>query len=349
MTPEDIQQWIAAYRSSSNAKTLTNRLYYLRSFYNFCVENGYLNRNPVLRKGEGVTEKYWVVNRRLGNDENRAAVNEYLLSLKVANYSYQTITKYRDILQRFLKNQKEVFSNITTVEIREWLDQHEIGLKEKTISLHLSILNSFYAFYVEEGVIEKSPMKSRWFPRLPKPVPKYLDKEEVAKVRQQGEKECLRNRVILEFLLSSGSRIGEVHGINRKDVDLENRTALVCGKGNKIRQVHFSDKCALLMERYFASRNDRDPALFVTTIGKARRLCKPRMRVILKRMGKGAELSGSLYPHRLRHTFATVLLAKGADFSFIADQLGHSDLKTTQTYAHLPNGEIISMYRKYMG
>jgi integrase/recombinase XerD len=172
---------------------------------------------------------------------------------------------------------------------------------------------------------------------------------EVVKVQHQVEKESIRNRALVEFLLSSGCRIGEVHLLDRQNVDLENRTALVLGKGNKIRQVHFSEKCALLLERYLALRTDKDPALFVTSLGKPNRLSKKWVQNHLRKIGKQAGLSGSLHPHRLRHTFATELLAKGAELSFIGDELGHSNLLTTQIYARLLNTEIIAKYRMYMG
>lgn len=154
---------------------------------------------------------------------------------------------------------------------------------------------------------------------------------------------------MFEFLLSSGCRIGEVNKIDQENIDLENRTAIVLGKGKKFRQVHFSVKCALLLERYLEFRKDNEPALFVTLTGGHHRLARDTMRKIIGKMGKEAGLVGSLHPHRLRHTFATELLAKGAELSFISDELGHSNLMTTQIYARLPKREIISMYRRFMG
>jgi len=242
-----------------------------------------------------------------------------------------------------------VYSNLTSDIILEWINEHQKSLKEKTISFHLNVLKSFFAYCIEEGYLEKSPIKSRWFPYLPKPVPKYLEKLEVAKVRKQGENEGLRDRVLVEFLLSSGCRIGEVHRLNRKDVDFEKRTALVFGKGKKYRQVHFSEKCFFLLERYLQSRVDDHPALFVSNRKINNRLSITWMRKILRRLGEKANISSTLYPHRFRHTFATELMGKGAALSFIGDELGHSNLKTTLVYANIPKGEIISMYRKYLG
>lgn len=348
LTSDDFQKWLTEHQKDWKGSTKRGYVWILRSFYTFCVEEGYMKESPIHIQRKG--ERYWVIQVPFCNDANQAAVSEFLLSLKVANNSKHTINNYRYFLQTFFKDRKELFSNLTSGHIQEWLNQYGKEWKEKTLMHHLNALKSFYAFSVEEGHLEKSPIKSRWFPRLPKPVPKYLDKEEVAKLRQQGEKELLRNRVLVEFLLTSGCRIGEVHQLNRADVDVENRTAIVLGKGKKIRHIHFSEKSALLLEKYLESRKDDNPALFVTNgKGKKKRLSIRWMGTIVNRMGKGTGISGSLHPHRLRHTFATELLAKGAELSFIGDELGHADLKTTQVYANLPKSKIISMYRKYMG
>lgn len=347
-TIDDTKAWIEANQGRLQKHTIHDYLYYLRSFYQFCVEKGYMDENPIpFQRGEDV--RYWEVKIPLPNEENKERVNEYLLSLYVANYSKFTVRSYRDILQNFFKEQIEAYSAITSAEIQEWLIQLLNRCTEGTVTLRINALNSFYQFCVEEGYMEKSPMKKRWYPRLPHPIPKYLNRKEVAKVRQHIEKGNFRDRVLVEFLLSSGCRVGEVHRLNRSDVDLERRTAMVIGKGQKIRQINFSESCAVLVERYLESRKDQHPALFVTNHWNPRRLSTKWMGTILRRMGEGAELSTNLHPHRLRHTFATNLLEKGAELSFIGGELGHKNLKTTQRYANLPKQKIKVLYRRYMG
>lgn len=356
ITSSDIKNYLEVNHKNCTKSTIKTYVYYIRSFFNYCLEQGYISKAPIIqtmsksnrKQDEEIQKKYWIINISLLNNKNKEILNEYLLSLKVMNYSEETIKHKRSYLQTFFREAK-LFSILTSNEILEKLKKVTEGKKEKTIYHHIGNLKCFYAFCVEEGYLEKSPIKSRWFPRLPKPVPKYLEKKEVVKVQQLLEKDSLRNRVLFELLLSSGCRIGEVQKIDRENIDLEKRTVLVLGKGRKFRQVHFTVKCALLLERYLECRNDKEPALFVTMKGEPKRLSRDYMRKIIGRLGKKAGLRGSLYPHRLRHTFATDLLAKGAELSFIADELGHSNLMTTQVYARLPKREIISMYRKYMG
>ncbi|MEH7356681.1 tyrosine-type recombinase/integrase [Neobacillus drentensis] len=350
ITSNNIQQWLSDHQKDWNEGTIRSRSIALRSFFRYCVEKGYMAIPPIKSKYQGsITEKYWEVKVQLPNIENKRVINEYLLSLKVANRSFYSINNVRYFLQSFFKEQEGLFSSLTSDEIQEWLIQHHKGVKENTIKFHVSALSAFYAFCVEEGYLDKSPVKSRWFPRCPKPIPKYMGKEEIAKIRWISEKGLLRDRAMLEFFLSSGCRVGEVHLLDRASVDLENRTARVVGKGRKIRQVHFSEKCALLLERYLECRKDGNPALFVASGIISSRISSRWIQKIFNRVGNEAGVTGSLHPHRLRHTFATELLAKGADLFFIADELGHSDLKTTQVYANLPKSKVITLYRKYMG
>jgi len=354
ITSNDIEAWLLKHQQNRKINTVNSYFYMLDSFYDFCVDHGYLETSPMEKvwkgkkreKKEGIE---WEIQIPLPNRENQAVLQEFLISLKVLNYSLETIKSYRHYLQTFFKEETALFSTLSSEYILAWLHTYAEGRKEYSVTNQIHALMAFYHFCVEEDYMEKGPMKSRWYPLLPKPVPKYLGRDDVAKIRQQVEKEPLRNRVLLEFLLTSGCRVGEAHWLNRGDLDLENRTAIVIGKGKKIRQVHFTERCSLLLERYLETRKDQKPALFISSQGKRKRMSIGLMQTTLGRIGKEANLSRSLHPHRLRHTFATDLVAKGADLSFIADELGHSDLKTTQMYTQVQNSTIISMYQKYMG
>jgi site-specific recombinase XerD len=295
-------------------------------------------------------ERYWELTRTLPNEENQEVLSQFLLNLKLLNRSPKTIFGYRRFLEKFFGDMDDSFSSLTSDKILYWLQKNKGDIKDSSYSCRLYILSSFYNFCLLESLVVRSPIKKRWFPRLPKPVPKYLDKGDIAKVRYESERTSLRNRAIVEFMLTSGCRIGELHQLNMEDVDLENRTARVVGKGKKIRHVHFSEKCAVLLERYLEDRpkNESSP-LFFTLKGEIKRLSIVRIRVVINELGENAGLSSKLNPHRFRHTFATELLAKGAELSFISDELGHANSETTQIYARLPDQQIISQYRKFMG
>jgi len=350
LSMQDIEQWLTEHKKSCTKKTIIQYLCTFRSFFGYCVEMGSIEKQPIPYEWRGRNgDKHWKLNIQLANSENQEVINDYLMSLKTANYSKESMITYRSFLQKFFKEKKETYSSLTSNQIQQWFIQHEKGFKEWTLKNHLIVLSAFYNFCVNEEYVDQSPIKSRMFPRLLKSLPKYLDREEIAKVRGKSENSWLRNRCIFEFLISSGCRIGEVYRLDHSKVDLENRMAMVLGKGKKYRQIHFSEKCGILLEQYLEKRTDTDAALFVSTMKKVNRLSIVQMRRIIKQLGEDAELSGSLYPHRLRHTFATDMLTKGADLFFIADELGHKDINTTEIYANLPKQELISLYRKYMG
>ncbi|MBM7690753.1 integrase/recombinase XerD [Peribacillus deserti] len=294
-------------------------------------------------------DNYWELTKQLPNKENHEMVNEFLLSLKLSKHSENTVLSYRRYLLNFFGEIEDTYSSLSSERILEWYQTNKGHLKESSFKQHLSVVSSFFNFCVKESQIERSPIKKRWFPRPPKAVPKYLDKGEIAKIRQESERTSLRDQALIEFMLTSGCRIGEVNSLNIENIDLENRTARVVGKGKKIRHVHFSDKCAILLGRYLESRQTKETSPIFVKFESETRLGISGIHRIMKKIGENAGLSGSLHAHRLRHTFATELLAKGAELAFISDELGHVDLSTTQIYARLPNHVIISQYRKFRG
>ncbi|WP_019243123.1 MULTISPECIES: tyrosine-type recombinase/integrase [Bacillus] len=293
--------------------------------------------------------RYWNLKKVLPNQKNQEVIQEFLTHLKLANRTEGTIIVYRRFLEDFFGEVEESYDKLSSNQIIGWFHANKKHLKDTSFKGKLNILSSFYSFCVQESLMERSPIKRRWFPRLTKTIPKALGKEEIAKVIREAERRPLRDQAIVEFLLTSGCRIGELHLLNIGDLDLENRTARVRGKGKKIRMVHFSEKCLILLERYLETRldiNDSSP-LFINSVEN--RIGIRSYFTIIATIGKLAGLSSNLHPHRFRHTFATELLSKGADLSFISEELGHADLKTTQVYARVLNQSILAQYRKFMG
>ncbi len=349
---KQIDEWFSLQDPDWSIRTINNYKQVLRSFYFFCVRKEYMTKSPIhyFWVEKNASKKYWVTNKTFSNPTNKEAVNEYLQSMKIANMSELTILLYKRTLEIYFVRKEEDFSTVSFDEILQWVIHQQKIVQATTVNGRLSILSSFFAFCVEEGTMERIPIKTRWYMREPRPIPRYLEKGELAKVRQSAEKELLRNRIIVEFLLSSGCRIRELHLLDKSDVDVDNRTARVMGKGGKIREVHFSVACALLLERYWEMeevKEEEHPALLVSRIGT--RLGISRMRKIINQLGESAGIKGSLYPHRFRHTFATELLTKGAELDFIADELGHASLETTKIYARIPKWKLIRLYRRHMG
>lgn len=158
---------------------------------------------------------------------------------------------------------------------------------------------------------------------------------EYARVVRISEKLPIRDRALVLFLFSTGCRGSEVSNLNIEDVHLEKITTNIMGKGKKIRNIYFSVECVLVLRCYIEIRsmNPEEP-LFLNKFGN--RLQDGGIRKMLKKMGEKVGLKQSFHPHCYRHTFATYMLARGADLQFIADVLRHSDLNTTLVYAQYP-------------
>lgn len=293
-------------------------------------------------------KKYWESTKSFIPDSTRTILNEYLLGLKLANKSEATIIKYRSILEQFFRECSIPLEDLKTEDVREWLNQFSIDKKEKTIDLYLSALSSFFQFCFLEDYVKNILVKKRWRPKIPQPLPKFLTEQEYAKVKLAAESFSLRDRALILFLFSSGCRRSEVSNLTRKDIDVDKRTAEVKGKGKKIRQVHFSVECALVLKDYLKTReNDDNESLFITRFGN--QLLSSGVYQVIKNLGMKAELTQSLHPHVCRHTFATNMLARGADLEFIADEMGHANLNTTRIYARIPTEDMILAYQNIMG
>jgi integrase/recombinase XerD len=292
------------------------------------------------------SEKWWESSDKAIPFSTRRVLNQYLLSLKQAYKAEATVIKYRWILERFLRECSVSLEDLKPDDVQKWLNQWSQGKKAKTVDLFLSCLSSFFKFCLAEEYMEKVVVKKRWRPRMSQPLPRYLNEQEYARVKLAAESLSVRNRALILFLFSSGCRRFEVSKLNICDVNLERRTAKVNGKGNKIREVHFSEECALVLKDYLRTRSfkETDP-LFINP--KGLRLLPKGIYEIINRLGK--KLGIKLHPHCFRHTFATNLLARGADIEFIAEEMGHANLNTTRIYARIPTEDMMSAYQNKMG
>lgn len=296
----------------------------------------------------GISEKYWISNNDGIDTSSKQILNEYLQSLKLENKAEATIVKYRRILEKFLSECTIPLENLTSNDVRKWLDEFSVGKKPKTVDLVLAALSSFFNYCLEEGDMKDAVMKKRWRLKIPQALPKHLDEFEYARVKRTAEHLPIRDRALVLFLFSSGCRVSEASNLNIQDVDIKKRTAQVMGKGRKIRYIHFSEECALVLNKYLQTRSsDLSEPLFKNKFGH--RLLKGGIQQVIKKLGKKAGLLQSFHPHCCRHTFATNMLARGADLQFIADEMGHSDLNTTRIYARIPTEDMKLKYQNIMG
>jgi len=210
------------------------------------------------------------------------------------------------------------------------------GYKPRSLSRAMSTLRVFFGFLVRRGKITKDPAASLHNPKTPRKLPVYLVEDEMRRilaVHDPGAREGERNRTILVVFLFTGLRLSELVGLNWGDVDFGSGVLLVRGKGAKERltPMHALVSASLKQLRPPAA-NSGDAAVFVD--GEGTRLTPRQAGYIVRKAVEGAGLSRRITPHKLRHTFATQLLRRGASLIEIKELLGHSDISTTSIYTH---------------
>ena len=225
----------------------------------------------------------------------------------------------------------------------------ESGLAPASIARRVSALRTFFRYLRNEGVLESDPMLGVRGPRRERRLPNFLTQEQIDTLIASADAETpqgLRNRAILELLYAAGLRVSEVVGVDVDDLDLDDRTARVLGKGSKERLVVMGRPAVRAIERYLkdgrprlvklqpnANLSTSKPALFLNRNGG--RLSRRAVQLIVRKCALAAGIERSVHPHLLRHTFATHLLEGGAELRVVQTLLGHADVNTTQIYMHV--------------
>lgn len=269
----------------------------------------------------------------------------FLAAKKLEGLSQYTLDGYALDLKIFGNYVQKPVEAITTADIRVFLGQFE-HLKMSSIAKKLSVLKSFFSWLVEEEIIPRDPTRKIKPPKAEKRLPKALGIEELEMIREACR--TPRERALVEVLYSTGCRLGEIHQLNRQDINWEQRSCRVVGKGSKEREVFFSWKAIHYLKKYLQSRDDAHPALFVTERKPIRRLSRRAIQREIKLIGERAGVQKNVHPHVYRHTFATLTLNQGADLVAVQSLLGHANPATTQVYAHLSNERRKEQYQKFL-
>ena len=231
------------------------------------------------------------------------------------------------------------------------------GLEGSTIARHLIALKMLFRYLKSEKRVETDITEVMESPRLWRILPDFLSEQEVMallKAFPQSSDDPLevRNRTVLELLYSSGLRVSETANLQLNAIDLEQELIRVTGKGSKTRIVPVGKPALRQLKRYlefsrpaFAEKNPASPALFLSYRGKP--LDRERIWQVVKLAASRAGIKKNIHPHTLRHSFASHLLAHGADLRAIQEMLGHANIATTEIYTHVDRNKLISVHRKF--
>ena len=270
------------------------------------------------------------------------------------NYSEHTVKAYRGDLENFrdflLKEEKKV-EDTNAATINAYVSTLYGKNSPASVERKVSAIRSFFSYLVRKGLAAQNPAKLVRTPRKKKHLPVFLSVDEVfnlVDVKDQ-EKSPLRarDRAVLELLYSSGLRVSELAGATLADLSMGEAVIRVRGKGNKERIVPVGSKALSALGEYLDVREELKPAsdrIFLNSRGGG--ITTRSLARIIKKYGLVSGISKNVSPHVLRHSFATHLLAGGADLRAIQEMLGHASLSTTQKYTHLSVERIMEVYDK---
>lgn len=262
-------------------------------------------------------------------------VEAFLAAKRIDGCRPKTIKGYRERLKLFMTQCSKPVQQITPDDLREYLAYlvDERHLMDNSVQAHINTLRSFFSWLVDEDNIRKSPMrkiKSLKIDKLRSRHPLTAEQLELVRDGCRGYKE----KALVEFLVSSGCRVSEVAGLRVDDIDWRDRKCKVIGKGNKERTVYFSVRAKLMLQLYIAERRGGE-ALFASSRAPYEPLTDRGIEKMISKLGKRIGMERPLYPHLMRHTFASHALNCGMELTIIQHLLGHSDPKTTLIYAEI--------------
>lgn len=272
-------------------------------------------------------------------------IKMFLDAMKLEGFSSKTLANYNYILKEFAEYIDKATVQIKTSDIRNYLASNNEHVTMSTIATKLTALRSFFGWLVREEIILRDPTLKIKPPKLPKRLPKALTIEELELVRESCT--TLRQRALVEVLYATGCRLSELENMKIEDIDLQNMSARVIGKGDKERIVYLSFKALYHLQKYLKSRNDDCEYLFATERRPYRRLGKRAIQKELARLNNDLKLSNKLSPHVLRHTLANNLLNNGADLADVQEILGHEDPGTTLNYSRVSEERKKQAFNKY--
>ena len=246
-------------------------------------------------------------------------------------------------------------SQVSLPLISEYLaDRKRSGLSASSIKLIVVALKIFFRFLASKGAVARNPSEALTLPRIERYLPETLNEMQVEQLIDSIDTKVslgLRDRAMIELLYASGLRISELANARLENFSVEDRILRVTGKGNKTRLVPVGRKACEALAAYLSTERPKllkrhsGSEIFLSERGT--KLTTARIWQIVKKHAKHSGLETNIYPHLLRHSFATHLLGNGADLRIIQEMLGHADISTTQVYTHVDQQRLKAVHRQF--
>ena len=280
-------------------------------------------------------------------NENNKLLDSFLSSKRLEGCSEKTIAYYQTTINMFLAKNSSPISSINTEDIRIYLAQYqsERHSSKVTIDNIRRIFSSFFSWLEDEEYILKSPVRRIHKVKFGRTVKDTFTDEELEKMRDACDN--IRNLSVVDTLISTGMRIGELVRLNRADINFIERECIVFGKGDCERKVYFDARTKLHLQEYLKQRTDDNPALFVTLHKPKRRITINGIESMLKTLEETTNIT-NIHPHKFRRTMATRAIDKGMPIEQVQKLLGHVRIDTTLHYAMVNQENVKNAHKKFV-
>lgn len=285
-------------------------------------------------------------------DDGNPITNEDALKLfvdakRIEGCSERSIGYYNTTLKALFKSITKNYLVIETEDLRKYLSDYSQNSKASKITVDnvRRVISTFFSWLESENYIMKSPTRRIHKIKVGKVVKETYSDEMIELIRQNVSSH--RDLTIIDFLISTGVRVGELVKLNITDLNLEAKECVVVGKGNKQRKVYFDARTKIEIQQYLSSRNDDSKALFVSFSKPFNRLQISGVETVLKKIGKKVGL-GRVHPHKFRRTLATKAIDKGMPIEQVQKMLGHAKIDTTLEYAMVDENNVKNSHKKYL-
>ena len=277
---------------------------------------------------------------------NEEILNKFISSKEIEGCSVRTLKYYKDNITKMLDTVNLPINEITTETLRNYLSNYKNNSTAGMVTIDniRRTLSSFFAWLENEDYIVKSPVRRIHKVKATKKVKETLTDENLEKLRDTCSN--VRDLAILELLISTGMRVGELTRLNIADMNFQERSCIVLGKGNSEREVYFSAKSKMYIKKYLEMRTDNNEALFVSLIKPYNRLGISGIEILIRNLGKEANIN-KVHPHKFRRTMATMAIDKGMPIEQVQKLLGHIKIDTTMEYAMVNQSNVKNSHRKY--
>ena len=275
-------------------------------------------------------------------------VELFLAAKRIEGCSEKSLKYYESTILALLDDLGKDVKHIVTDDIRTYLTEYQARKQSSKVTIDniRRILSSFFSWLEDEDYILKSPVRRIHKVKTGTNIKETYTDEALELMRDNCTE--LRDLAIIDMLASTGMRVGEMVLLNREDIDFNERECVVFGKGDKERIVYFDARTKIHLLNYLNSRDDDNPALFVSLQKPYNRLQISGVEVRLRQYGKRLGLN-KVHPHKFRRTLATMAIDKGMPIEQLQQLLGHKRIDTTLQYAMVKQSNVKIAHRKYIG